>query len=96
MENRKGVTTIFRGSDALGDARYDFTLGDDDSVTGTIVHVDHLEFNLDDPCVPVNFLPQELALTDLHLSLGDGTEVHFLVEDIKGGVQNGQRRPAKK
>ena len=64
----KGITTIFRGSDALGDARYDFTLEDDDSVTGTIVHVDNLEFNSDAPCV--NFLPKELALTDLHLSLG--------------------------
>jgi hypothetical protein len=41
----------------------------------------------------MNFLPQSAGIsTDLHLSLGDGTAVDFLVVDLDGRIENGRRR----
>jgi hypothetical protein len=93
MEHRTGTTTAFRGALGLGEVKYDFTLRADGRVSGHVTHVDHVGFHRSAPRVPVNFLPQAIVLTDLHLSLGDGTEVHFVVINTDGLIQNGQRRP---
>src|SRR5882672_11193832 len=95
MEHRAGTTTVFRGALGLGEVQYDFTLRDDGRVTGSIAHVDHGGFHPSAPQVPPSFLPQAIVETDLRLPLGDGTEVHFIVVDTDGRIENGQRRPEK-
>lgn len=93
MEFRRGTARIFRGDDPLGDVRYQLSLSDDGSVFGAVEEVKHAKQPAFAPRVPMNFLPQAAGLsTDLHLSLGDGTVVDFLIVDLDGRIENGRRR----
>ena len=93
MEFKRGTASVFRGDDLLGDVRYQFSLSDDGSVFGALEEVRQTALPATAPRVPMNFLPQSAGIsTDLHLSLGDGTAVDFLVVDLDGRIENGRRR----
>jgi hypothetical protein len=93
MEFRRGTAKVFRGDELLGDVRYQFSLSDDGSVFGAVEEVKPTAQTVVVPRVPMNFLPQSAGIsTDLHLSLGDGTVVEFLVVDLDGRIENGRRR----
>ena len=63
------------------------------SVFGAVEEVRQTTLPATAPRVPMNFLPQSAGIsTDLHLSLGDGTAVDFLVVDLDGRIENGRRR----
>jgi hypothetical protein len=93
MEHKRGIATVFRGADALGKVQYHFDLGPEGRVSGWIMHVDFSPIHPIAGRVPREFLSSKTGIeTDLHLSLGDGTAVAFLVIDTaEGTIANGHR-----
>ena len=88
------IATVFRGADALGTVHYNFTLHDDGRLTGTVGRARRRRPPTPSsaPRVLLNFLPQSVVETDLHLRLSDGTAVDFLIANTTGRIASGRRR----
>ncbi len=95
MDHKKGIATVFRGNEALGVVEYDFNMTDNGRVTGWIVEVKHINLHPMAPRVPPTLLQKSAGAADLHLSLGDGTGVAFLVVTTDGAIVNGRRYQEK-
>ena len=93
MEHRRGIAAVFRGAEALGKVQYHFDLDHDGRVIGWIIDVEFMPHHPSAGRVPRKFLSSKPGIeTDLHLSLGDGTAVAFLVIDTaEGTIANGRR-----
>jgi hypothetical protein len=93
MDHKTGIAIVFRGAKALGKVQYHFDLGPDGRVIGWISDVDLMPLHPTAGRVPRTFLSSKTGIeTDLHLSLGDGTAVAFLVIDTaEGTIANGHR-----
>ena len=93
MEHKTGIATVFRGDEALGKVQYHFDLSHDGRVIGWIIDVEFMPLHPITGRVPRTFLSSKAGIeTDLHLSLGDGTAVAFLVIDTaEGTIANGRR-----
>ena len=66
----RGIATVFRGTESLGEAQYWFTVAANGAVTGQVAHVEYLNLHPAAPRIPMTFMPQQAGdATDLSLTL---------------------------
>jgi len=82
---------VLRGDEPLGNVEYEFAIHDNGRVIGGIIDTALTHPHPRAPRVSARLLPQSIVAPDLHLSLGDGTAVAFLVEHSDGFIANGRR-----